>query len=220
MILMSLVLLFPSFGAEAAGTPFDTFVSHVSGLKEDAHGRIKARGTMVIEEGKYSGSSQFELETAAGGYRAVCGDNEILSDGNFNYLVDNRSQEVTVADSDTGSRSVISNPLSVLFALPAGFSVSKQGWVTEGNAKAYVVELVPLNMEDMGLESLKLHIAQDGNSLTALEFVVSQGGTHTDVSVRLEHFVFSHEGGSASFTPDLKALEDAGYFINDLRSGF
>lgn len=198
------------------GTPFEAFVSEVSSLKQSPQGRIMASGTMSIKEGKYSGSSEFVLETGAGGYRVASGKNEIFSDGEFNYIVDNASKEVTVTFLDKTSRSVLSNPLSVLFELPQGFKVKSQNWQGAGNDRCYVVELLPEG-RDTGLSFLKLHISPDGNSLAGLELDISQAGSiQTHVEVVVDAFSFSGQN-SGGFTPDLDTLEQDGYFINDLR---
>lgn len=234
-IALLLIMLLPGTSGAAARTggsgaadPFDVFVSGIAALKESADGRIRASGTMEIKEGKYSGKSRFSIETASDGYRAFGDGTEILNDGKFNYIIDSGSKEVTVTDFDMESRSVLSNPLSVLFELPQGFSVKKRTWQGAGEGRRYAVELIPAGQET-GLSYLTLYVLPDGTGLAGLELGIVQGGEsrddgrrQTSVIVDMDDFSMSVSGvfSASSFTPDLETLEMEGYFINDLRAGF
>lgn len=197
-------------------TPFDVFVSEVSSLKQNTRGRIIVSGTMSVREGKYSGNSDFVLETGISGYHVVSGNNEIQCDGKCNYIVDNASMEMTVTLLDKTNRSVLSNPLSVLFELPQGFRVKSRGWDGLGDDRYYGVELLP-ERQDSGLSFVKLRISPDGKSLTGMELgIVQSVSSVTEIDVTIDAFSFSWQD-RGSFTPDLESLEQAGYFINDLR---
>lgn len=213
-ILVVFAIICAPFTAMAeGGGPFGIFLSEITRLKENPQGRIIASGTMRIKEGKYSGLSEFVIETGCGGYRVKSGKNELLNDGEFNYIVDNSSREVTITFFDSGSRSVLANPLALLFELPEGFDIVKEE-VSEGG---YEVSLVPVT-KDTGLSFLNLTIAPDGKSLSALGFEVLYDSSKTTVSIDIDSFSFSGSApGSEDFTPDLVSLEEDGYFINDLR---
>ena len=64
---------------------------------------------------------------------------------------------------------------------------------------------------------VKLRISPDGKSLTGMELgIVQSVSSVTEIDVTIDAFSFSWQD-RGSFTPDLESLEQAGYFINDLR---
>ena len=181
----------------------------------DALSRILASGEVRF---KYSFEVKGDIPMKGNGSAALCGeayhifgnDMEIWCDGKTRWTIDRHAGEAYVEAIDPEAADYVSNPATLLEALPYAFEIQSVSQVTLGGKALKAVKLAP-SIADTGLNAVVLYL--DGSVPARVSITVDDG---TETLFRLSAFTVREKSDAAAFAFDIASL-GSDYVVTDLR---
>ena len=166
----------------------------------------------------YSFEVKGDIPMKGNGAAALCGEAyhifgnemEIWCDGKTRWTIDRNTCEAYVEAVDADAYDYISNPATLLEALPRAFEIRSVSDVTLGGKALKLVRLVPA-VGDTGLKSVGLYL--DGAVPARVSITVDDG---TETLFRLTGFTVREKSDASAFAFDIASL-GADYVVTDLR---
>ena len=167
---------------------------------------------------KYSFEVKGDIPLKGNGTAALCGEAyhifgnemEIWCDGKTRWTIDRNTREAYVETVDPDAVDYISNPATLLEALPYAFDTRSVANATLGGKTLKVIQLTP-SVGDTGLKSVALYLA--GTVPERVSITVDDG---TETLFRLSSFTVREKSDASAFAFDIASLS-TDYVVTDLR---